>query len=66
MIKQQLIDMLNKIGNSDDEVFMRGNNSFIIPVTDIITMDTGEICLIEGEAEISVQKALEDLKKSDS
>jgi membrane protease subunit (stomatin/prohibitin family) len=65
MIKQQLIDMLNETGNSDDEVFMRGNNSFIIPITDIITMDKGEICLIEGNSEISVQKTLEDLEKTD-
>lgn len=30
MKKQQLMDMLNATGNDDDEVFMRGNNSFII------------------------------------
>lgn len=65
MNRSQLISLLNETGNPDDEVFMRGNNSFIIPIDDAIVMGSGsgkdEICLINGNAEISVEKAINDL-----
>lgn len=62
MNRKQLVSLINSIGTEEDEVFMRGDNSFIIPITNIIAMNSGEICLINGCAEISVKKALDDLK----
>lgn len=67
MIRQQLIALLSKTGDNDTEVYMRGNNSFIIPITDAIIMGDGsgkdEICLIDGDVEISIDKAMIDLKE---
>ncbi len=62
MTRKELINLLNETGSENDEIFIRGNNSFIIPITDAITMDKDEICLINGEVEISPEKALADLK----
>lgn len=67
MNKNQLIQLLKEIGNDNAEVYIRGSNNFIIPITSAIIMGDGsgseEVCLISGDAEISVRKIIADLSK---
>lgn len=65
MNKKELLALLNKTGNDDDEVFIRGDNSFIIPIDNAIVVSgdgKNEICLINGKVEIPAEKVTQDIK----
>lgn len=50
MTKREFMEQLNNIGADETEIFLRGADNFIMPVTNAIIMGDGtgtdEICLI--------------------
>lgn len=65
MTKHQLIRLLEETGSDNAQIYIRGNNNSIIPVTDTVIMGDGsgveEICLINGEPGVSVKQLIANL-----
>lgn len=67
MTKRDFMEQLNNIGADETEIFLRGADNFIMPVTNAIIMGDGtgtdEICLISGQKETTVKELIACLKK---
>ena len=62
MTKREFMEQLNNIGADETEIFLRGADNFIMPVTNTIIMGDGtgtdEICLISGQKETTVKELI--------
>lgn len=59
-----MIDSLEKIDNKNRQVFLRGNDLFFIPVTNVCDMSDNLIGLVSGEVEVPVDKVMESLSNA--